>query len=153
MTLVLTTAAIALFLTAAITDVAGRRIPNRIVTCLAAVGIVRLVALLAAAPALGAAWTSAAVDLGVALAVFGAGAAVFHLNLLGGGDVKLLAAGALWLGAASLWPFLVVTAVAGGVLALAYIALSAAGRAEARAGLPYGVAIATGGIFATLAAA
>lgn len=153
MTPLLTVAAIGLFLAAAATDVAGRRIPNRIVACLAAVGLLRLAALILTGPALGAVWATAALDLGVAVAVFALGAAVFHLNLLGGGDVKLLAAGALWLGAGAVWPFLMVTALAGGALAVAYLALAAAGRAETGRGLPYGVAIAAGGVFATLAMA
>ena len=57
---------------------------------------------------------TAALDLAAALAVFALGALAFHFGLLGGGDVKLLAAGALWLGAAALGPYLMVTVLAGG---------------------------------------
>jgi prepilin peptidase CpaA len=151
----LATAAIGLFLAAAATDVARRRIPNPLVAALAVIGLLRLAFTVSAAPAFGAAAALAAADLGVAIAVFTVGAAIFHFNLLGGGDVKLLAAGALFLGAGGLWPFLVVTAAAGGVLALGYLAFAVirSRAGAARPSLPYGVAIAAGGVFATLALA
>ena len=70
---------------------------------------------------------------------------------MGGGDAKLLAAASLWFGFENLLPFLAATALAGGVLSLAYLAFSAA-----RVGLgqdtviarnvPYGAAIAAGGL-------
>src|SRR3954471_22124957 len=43
-------------------------------------------------------------------------------SLRGGGDVKLLAASVLLVGASSFFDFLVLTALAGGVLSLIYIA-------------------------------
>ena len=61
-------------------------------------------------------------DLLVTVAVFAAGALAFHLGALGGGDVKLMAAGALWTGAGLADEFLMITLMAGGVLALAYLA-------------------------------
>ena len=69
--------------------------------------------------------------------------------------MKLLAAGTLWLGAAALGPYLVVTVLAGGVMAVAFIAWHFArpGAAQRpRPSLPYAVAIAAGGILTTAGA-
>ena len=61
--------------------------------------------------------------------------------------MKLLAAGALWLGAAALGPYLMVTVLAGGLMAVVFFAwhLVQPGGAS-RPSLPYAVAIAAGGI-------
>src|SRR6476646_4841339 len=48
------------------------------------------------------------------LVVLVGGAAMFHFRLMGGGDVKLLAAVALWLGLGQLAPFLFAVALIGG---------------------------------------
>lgn len=92
-------------------------------------------------------------------AVLGAGIVLFTLRLLGGGDVKLMAVTALWLGWEPLPQFLVWVAVCGGVLSLALILLRTAplqmvyahlGGAprllRPKADVPYGIAIAAGGL-------
>lgn len=62
---------------------------------------------------------SAAVgDLACGLVVFGVGAVLFARGYIGGGDVKLLAAAALWAGPALLPSLLILTGILGGVLAL-----------------------------------
>ena len=100
-------------------------------------------------------------------AIVGAGALVvgmglFALGWCGGGDAKLMAAAALWLGLRGLAPFVLVTGVAGGALALglmlarrnvlAGFAASGPpwlGRLLAPDGdLPYGLAIAVGALAA-----
>jgi len=97
-------------------------------------------------------------SLGCAVAVFIVGALLFSRGYLGGGDVKLLAAAALWAGPTETPPLLVLTGVIGGMLALlllfppsAHLAILARaklgpGDASQRSGLatplPYGVAIA-----------
>jgi len=100
-------------------------------------------------------------------ALIGAGALVlgmgmFALGWCGGGDVKLMAAAVLWLGLPGLAPFLLVTGLAGGFLALGLItarsSISAGfvaggpawlGRLLAPGGdLPYGLAIAVGALAA-----
>ncbi|HTT80071.1 MAG TPA: prepilin peptidase [Stellaceae bacterium] len=108
----------------------------------------------AAAPS----WSGALVAIGGALAVFVVGAALFARGYLGGGDVKLLAAAALWAGPAGLLTLLLLTAVLGGVLAL-FLLMPIGGQLAAAARLmlgepplpaarglavpvPYGVAIA-----------
>ena len=50
-----------------------------------------------------------------------AGIIIFMLGLIGGGDSKLLAAAVVWTGQERLLDFLVVTALIGGVLALALL--------------------------------
>lgn len=143
----LTLPAIALFSAAAITDLRSRRIPNLISLGLFVLGLVRVAGDLWSGAA-----STAAIDMGAAVAVLVLGAAAFHLRMLGGGDVKLLAAGALWLGAGALGTFLMTTALTGGVLAVAYLIRMRFFRpAGKEPGLPYGIAIAAGGILATAA--
>ncbi len=122
MTPILSFAAISIFVAAAFTDLRSRTIPNGLVLALAALGLARI--------ALSVAETGAVPsgDLLVAVAVFAAGALAFHLGALGGGDVKLMAAGALWTGAALADEFLMITLLAGGVLALVYLALGGLAR-------------------------
>jgi prepilin peptidase CpaA len=144
MSLLLSVCALALFAAAAATDALGRRIPNALSLGLALVGLARIALALATGEP---AWPLAG-DLAAAVAVFAVAAVAFHFRLLGGGDVKLLAAGALWLGAAALLPYLTATALAGGALALVFVGwqLAMPGR---KPSLPYGMAIAAGGILTT----
>jgi prepilin peptidase CpaA len=96
---------------AAVTDVATRRIPNPLTAALALA-------------ALGLAATHGVLAVAGAVAIFAVvmvlGFAAFSFGWLGGGDVKLLAAGAAALGFPDAVPFLVYTAVGGGVLALIF---------------------------------
>jgi len=57
-------------------------------------------------------------SLACGIAVFLVGAFCFSRGYLGGGDVKLLAAAALWAGPGAIAPLLVLTGVLGGLLAL-----------------------------------
>lgn len=61
--------------------------------------------------------------VGAGAAVFAVAAVLFALRLMGGGDVKLLAATALWVGLGQLLPFLVLVALVGGVFALVCVML------------------------------
>jgi prepilin peptidase CpaA len=98
-----------------------------------------------------------ALALGCGVVVFGVGAAAFAAGVLGGGDVKLLAAVSLFAGPHRLLNLLFITAIAGGLLGLAILAgapigrpaMAVAGpiRARLRSGLPYGPAIAAGGLW------
>lgn len=148
----LTVLAIGLFAAAAASDLARRRIPNPLVMALAALGLARL----GLAVAAGAGPGVLGADLGVGLLVLALGAVFFRFGLLGGGDVKLLAAGALWIGTAQVAPFLMTTVLAGGLLALIFLAWATLARAstgrKSGPSLPYGVAIAAGGILTTLTA-
>ena len=136
----------ALLVWAAASDLQRYVIPNRI--CLS---------LLALYP--GYATGLAPIDIGIsaaiAVCVFAAGAAFFAYGLMGGGDVKLLAAVSLWAGSAYFPAFLLLTTLAGGALAMGWNPLIrhffpsiAEGRAgNGRPAIPYGVAIAVGGLF------
>ncbi len=96
----------------------------------------------------------------VAAAVFAVGACFFALNLAGGGDVKFLSAAALWAGPAWIVPLLAITALSGGVIALMMLSRFRFARPHPEDGpsggarasslkqpMPYGVAIATGGLY------
>jgi prepilin peptidase CpaA len=48
---------------------------------------------------------------------------LFALNMLGGGDVKLLPAVALWLGMGKLAPLLILVGIIGGMFALCWLAM------------------------------
>ena len=67
-------------------------------------------------------------------------------GMMGGGDVKLAAALALWFSPQSTIKFLVLMSLAGGVLTLGVLAWHRAKRREGRPEIPYGVAIAFGGL-------
>jgi prepilin peptidase CpaA len=140
--------AVGLFLWAAISDLNHRRIPNQLVLALLMAGIARIIL----AQAGGAGYVEAAMDAAMALTVFSIGAVLFHFRLLGGGDVKLMAAGALWFGSAAFMTFLGVTALAGGGLAVGFMIWTMMSKARRAPSLPYGVAIAVGGIAATAGA-
>jgi prepilin peptidase CpaA len=95
--------------------------------------------------------------VGSAVAVFAVGAFGFAAGALGGGDVKLLATVSLFAGPARLVDFLLITAVVGGAMALAILAGAPIGpsvvaddaplRIRLRGALPYGPAIAAGGLW------
>ena len=102
-------------------------------------------------------FTAIGLALACAAVVFGAGTAAFAAGALGGGDVKLLAAASLFAGPGLISDFLLVTALAGGVLGVAVFAGAPIGpsapaadtaiRTRLRRGLPYGPAIAAGGLW------
>ncbi len=91
-------------------------------------------------------WPNAAIQLGVGVAVFALLAGAFYAGMMGGGDVKLAAALALWFSPGSTIKFLVLMSLAGGVLTLVVVAIHRARRREGRPEIPYGVAIAFGGL-------
>jgi len=63
-------------------------------------------------------WPGVAMQLGVALAAFVVLAALFAFKVMGGGDVKLLTALALWIPPAEFLQLLVIMSLAGGVLTI-----------------------------------
>jgi prepilin peptidase CpaA len=140
---------VAAVLAAAGFDLATRRIPD-----LLSVAIVG--AFVMAAPASGVDLVALGRHLLAGAFVFALGALCFSRGWLGGGDVKLLAACAVWLGWDALFPFALATVMAGGVLAVAVLALRRLppdwrerpplSVLAAERGLPYAVAIAVGAI-------
>jgi prepilin peptidase CpaA len=91
-------------------------------------------------------WPGIAIQLAAATTVFILLAGAFYAGMMGGGDVKLAAALALWFPPASTIKFLVLMSVAGGVLTLAVLVWHRARRREGRPEIPYGVAIAFGAL-------
>lgn len=91
-------------------------------------------------------WPGVAIQLAAAATVFAVFAGAFYAGMMGGGDVKLAAALALWFPPYATLQFLVVMAMAGGVLTLAVVAWHRAKRKEGRPRIPDGVAIAFGGL-------
>ena len=90
-------------------------------------------------------WPGAAIQLAVGAGVFTLLAGAFYAGMMGGGDVKLAAALALWFSPVSTVKFLVFMSLAGGVLTLLVVALHRMRRKSGRPEIPYGVAIAFGG--------
>lgn len=141
----------ALLLAAALYDLASYTIPNFL-----SVALIGLFAVFAALAPLGLGalgWHLAAGLCGLVL-----GFGLFALGWIGGGDAKLFAAMALWLGFSDLLPYAAVASLFGGALTLSLLLLrkvplpaGLAGQAwlsrlhDARSGVPYGVALAAGG--------
>lgn len=91
-------------------------------------------------------WPNAAIQLAVGAGVFSVLAAAFYAGMMGGGDVKLAAALALWFSPESTVKFLVLMSIAGGVVTLAALAIHRVRKKAGRPRIPYGVAIAFGGL-------
>jgi prepilin peptidase CpaA len=140
----------ALLLTAALWDLASFTIPNALSVALSALFLVFAFAVPLGLVALG--W-----HLAAGLAGLGLGFTLFALGWIGGGDAKLFAAVALWLGFTDLLPYAAAASLFGGVLTLSLLLLrkvplpaGLSGQVwlvrlhDARSGIPYGVALAAG---------
>ena len=135
---------VAVFAAASASDIVRYEIPNALSLALAAAFLPF-------------AWSLpppiAVAHLGAGLCMLALAALGFAFGLIGGGDAKLLAAAALWMGWHNLAPFVLLTALAGTCLGVALLVLRrllprarAAGRWYSRVltpeeGVPYGVAI------------
>jgi prepilin peptidase CpaA len=147
-----------LVLVAAVKDATTYTIPNWI----------SLALLAAFVPAAAAGWFAEVplsvigACVGVGFAALLVGMAMFAFGWIGGGDAKLLAACALWLGWSGLAPFLFWTTIAGGVMAAVLLVARRHGAQfvgggapmwvarllDREAAVPYGVAIAFGALMA-----
>ena len=92
-------------------------------------------------------WPDVALQLGVALAAFVLLAGLFAIKMMGGGDVKLLTALALWIQWDAFIQLLMVMALAGGVLTIVMGIYHIMRRQRDKLAIPYGVAIAFGGLW------
>jgi prepilin peptidase CpaA len=139
---------------AAISDLLTMTIPNRVSLALA-------IAFLVLAPVFGLSFAEIGMHFAAAGIVFFICFALFALNVMGGGDAKLLAAAALWFGFdSSLVEFLIYVAFFGGVVTVLIILLRSQSNIIMAIGLPipnsltvakkipYGIAIAIGGMLA-----
>jgi len=86
-------------------------------------------------------------QMALALVTLLALAVLFALRAMGGGDVKLLTALALWIRPLLFVKLLTIMAVAGGVLTLAFALWYIARRNRDRIAIPYGIAIAFAGLW------
>jgi len=133
---------------AAANDLFTMTIPNKI-------SLILIATFAAAALDTGMPWQDALTHVGVGFAALIVGFVLFSLRLVGGGDAKLMAAGALWMGFDFVLPYVVYITVFGGVLSLAILAyrrfvpaqkFALPGWAlrlhENGSGIPYGIAIA-----------
>ncbi|HEX5379598.1 MAG TPA: prepilin peptidase [Phenylobacterium sp.] len=150
----------ALVIVAALRDVTSYTIPNWISGAI-------ILAFFPAALALGLPMNVLLTHLGIGAVGLVLGMIMFALGWIGGGDAKLFAASALWLGVPAAFTYLAVTGVAGGGLALALLGLRSMwmrpyvlngpawfGRlATPGENVPYGVAIAAGALAAFPASA
>jgi len=92
-------------------------------------------------------WPEIALQLAFALGLFALFAVLFAIGGIGGGDVKLIGALALWLPLAAMIKLLMIMAIAGGALSLAMLIRQRVRKAEGRPEVPYGVAIAFAGMW------
>lgn len=152
---ILKAAACAVLVVLAVFDLRLRRLPNAAVNTFAILYFVN-------AAVTGAAFSSWGIHLAFGGASFVVAALMFRLGLLGGGDVKLAAAIFLWAGPES-WPVLVVVSLCGLLVSVAMLVVGGMLRIRALAGastwlswlapargVPYGVALALGGVVAVL---
>ena len=91
-------------------------------------------------------WPEVAIQVGMAAAVFLLFALAFYAGMMGGGDVKLAAALALWFSPITTARLLVYMSIAGGVLTLVVLARHRLLKKPGRPRVPYGVAIAIGAL-------
>jgi prepilin peptidase CpaA len=91
-------------------------------------------------------WPDVAWQLGVAFVTFALLAGLFAMGMMGGGDVKLLTALALWIAPTLFLKLLVIMALAGGVLTIVCGAWHVMRRQSGKLAIPYGVAIAIAGL-------
>ena len=91
-------------------------------------------------------WPEIAAHVATGAIVFVLLAGAFYAGMMGGGDVKLAAALALWFPPLATVKFLVIMSIAGGVLTLVILVFHRLKKREGRPEIPYGVAISFGGL-------
>lgn len=136
---------------AALNDLLTMTIPNRV-----SIGL--LLGFFILAPLLGLALPEIGMSLVAGLAIFAACFALFAINVMGGGDAKLLTATAVWYGFNhSLLAFLVTVGYVGGAVTLIFLLLRVRANSVMAMGIPlpaslvtakkipYGIAIAIAG--------
>lgn len=138
---------------AAATDLLTYKIPNRI-------SIVLVLAFLAIAPFNGLSWFAFMIHVATFAVALAVGIGLYAMGAFGGGDAKLLAAVALWVGLESLPTYIAMVAICGGMLAMALIMFrriplpELASRQvwiarlhERNGGIPYGIALAAAALW------
>jgi prepilin peptidase CpaA len=131
----------ALLLAACWFDVKSRTIPNRLNIAIALLAIPFWWSI--GLPL----WPDVAIQVGVAALVFGLFVVAFAIGAMGGGDVKLIGALALWLPFPAVAVLLFIMSVSGGVLTVALYLRHRIARRTEKLEIPYGLAIAFGGLW------
>lgn len=120
---------------AAVTDIRSRIISNRLNLLIALLAPLYWIA--CGIPA----WPDMALQLALGIGMFTLFAALFAMGMMGGGDVKLLAAVALWFPWQALMVLLLTMAVLGGLVTLVTVIHHRLTRRLGQPEVPYGVAI------------
>ncbi|GAA4127992.1 prepilin peptidase [Aminobacter aganoensis] len=137
----------------AVSDTMSMTIANRVPLLLLGVFLV-------VAPLTGMAWVDIGMHLAAGALLLTVTFAMFALGGMGGGDAKLIAASAVWMGLGMpLMQYLLVSAVFGGMLTLAILAFRSSVLAHITSqnmflrnfskdagGVPYGIALGIGGL-------
>jgi prepilin peptidase CpaA len=131
----------AALLAAAVGDWRSRTIPNRLN---AAIALLAIPYWWSVGLSL---WPGVPLQLALGAAVFGLFAIAFRFGAMGGGDVKMAAAVALWLPFAGVVKLLAIMSIAGGVLTVAMLAAHRIAKPAGQPEIPYGIAIAFGGFW------
>lgn len=127
---------------AAITDLKSRTISNRLNLAIAAgAPIFWIISGMTF-------WPDMIGQIGLAAIIFTIFTGMFAIGAMGGGDVKLLTALALWMHWLTFIELLVIMSIAGGVLTLLMMISKRIQKAEGPVKVPYGVAIAFSGLWA-----
>lgn len=92
-------------------------------------------------------WPDIVLQIALAAIVFAIFAGIFALGAMGGGDVKLLTALALWFPAIEMLRLLLVMSVLGGILTLLMLIYHKLRKAPGKPEIPYGIAIALAGLW------
>ncbi len=93
-------------------------------------------------------WPDVAIQIGVALVIFAVFCGAFALGQMGGGDVKLIGALALWFPVQPMIWLLIVMSLVGGGVTLVMMIDRWRRQDKAPVEIPYGVAIAIAGLLA-----
>ena len=93
-------------------------------------------------------WPDMPMQLGAAFAVFAVFAGLFALGAMGGGDVKMIGAVMLWIPLYLYFPMLTIMAIGGGILSAVMLIQSKIRPTDKAIEVPYGLAIAVGGLWA-----
>jgi prepilin peptidase CpaA len=131
----------ALLVAAAVCDLKKREIPHTIVIAVALLAIPFWFAS-GLAP-----WPDVAAQIGVAALILAIFAGMFVMGWMGGGDVKLLTALALWLPWQAVVMLLIIMSLAGVVVTFGTVIWSRLRDPNATPEIPYGVAIAFAGLW------
>ena len=92
-------------------------------------------------------WPDVALHITIATVTFLVFATMFAMGAMGGGDVKMIAALALWFPLTSFVTLLVPMALAGALITVAMIIRQKWLKLQGKPEVPYGIAIAAGGLW------